>query len=154
MIGEDEFQDPEVSGKVRAHQGCVVVSLILPNVSGYFVHGVLVTHVFTHRASPFPDSGGIYSQGFCLAMGSSQETRWLKKVFLQFGLEQTEANIQGFVRLYQALVGAEDLAKSSSVLECHHARRRCFEDLFEKEGRSAEVNEMRRMYGRLERAGK
>ena len=101
MIGEDEFQDPEVSSKIRGHQGRVVVSLILPNVSGYYVQGVMaapkVTHVFTHRASLFPDSGGIYSQGFCLAMGSSQETRWLKNMFRQFGLEPTEENIQGFV---------------------------------------------------------
>ena len=155
MIGEDELQDPEVSDKFEAHQGHVVVSQILPNISRYFVQGVLaaptVTHVFTHRASLFPSSGGIYSQGFCLAMGSSQETRWLKNMFGQFGLEQTEENIRRFVRLYQVLVltGAENFAESNTVLECHHLTRRCFEDLLEKEGRSAEVNEMRRMFGRL-----
>lgn len=159
MIGEDVFQDLEVSNKLKAHRGRVVVSEILPgNISGFFVQGVLsapeVTHIFTHRASLFPDSCGVYSQGFCLAMGASQEKIWLENILHQFGLKSTEDKVHTFISLYQSSAiqmfqSAENLSadlNSKAVVNCHKLTRKCFEHLLEKEGKSAEVYEMREMY--------
>jgi hypothetical protein len=159
MIGEDVCQDQEVSNKLKAHRGRVVVSEILPgNISGFFVQGVLsapeVTHIFTHRASLFPDSCGIYSQGFCLAMGASREKTWLKNIFNQFGLESTEDKVHTFISLYQSWAiqmfqSAWADHKLKAVINCHKLTRKCFEDLLEKEGKSAEVSELREMFGNI-----